>query len=176
MADIIIKTDSDIYKMLVGMAAPFETAEALLNRIVDSYKATPDPAKPSKEKRKITLEMVKVFYASAKEVYDGRIDMDEALDQLENISGRGSAKIYLSVFASMRNGEGYKRTINMAATRYFLDQIFTDYQVDGLKNALDALNAHIEYFEGFIGEGKMKNMRRMRNVFVNKLPVVASDA
>ncbi len=166
MPDIIIRESSEIYKMLLQKAKPFETADELLNRLVDSYKATPPPnSKPTIEKSAITTEMVKEFYTKAKAVYEGRISLHEALDQLENISRRATANVYFHVFIAMREGKRYTRTINMSATKYFLNQIFTDYGSEGLKTALHALDSHMEYFEGFIGGGNMKNMRRMRNGF-----------
>ncbi len=77
--------------------------------------------------------------------------------------------MYVNIFKAMRQGESYTRTMNTRATRYFLEQIFEDYQADGLKLALKALNAHIEYFEGHIGEGKMKTTGGIRNEFSAKL-------
>ena len=178
MADIIIPESSNLYKKLGNLAKVFETPESVLDRIIDAYDAPmedkptntkPTNTKTAKSKQKITLEIVKEIYPLAKDVYEERIKLDDALDELEKIMYRGSALMYVNIFKAMRRGESYTRTMNTYATRYFLEQILKDYQQEGLELALNALNAHIEYFEGFIGNGKLKRVREIRDEFTAKL-------
>ena len=176
MADIIISESSDLYKDLVELAEDFETSESVLRRLIDAYKKNPMPiqdnpadAKSAESKKRITLEVVKEIYPLAKGVFEEGKDLDDALNHLETKLHRGSALMYLNTFKAMREGERYTRTINTTATRYFLEQILEDYQEEGLKLALKALNAHIEYFEGFIGTGKMKTIGQIRDEFTAKI-------
>ncbi len=169
MTDIIIPESSRLYKKLANLAKVFESPESVLERVIDAYDAPmedkPTNTKPVKPKQKITLEVVKEIYPKAKDVYEGRIELDEALDYLEKIMYRGSALMYVNIFKAMRQGESYTRTMNTDATRHFLEQIRKDYQEEGLELALQALNAHIEYFEKFIGAGKMKTTGKIRDEF-----------
>ncbi len=169
MTDIIIPESSKLYKKLAKLAKTFETPESVLERVIDAYDA-PMEDKPTntKPKQKITLEVVKEIYPKAKDVYDGRIKLNDALDELEEKIHRGSAFMYINAFKAMRQGKSYTRNMNTAATRYFLEQILKDYKKEGLELALNALNAHIEYFESF-GYGKMKSIREIRNEFSAKL-------
>ncbi len=176
MADIIIFESSDLYKDLVELAENFETSESVLRRVIDAYKENPIPiqdkstdAKDIAPKKKITLDVVKEIYPQAKNVYEGRIELYEALNELEKKLHRSSALMYINVFKAMRRGESYTRTMNTTATRYFLRKILEDYQEEGLELALKALNTNIIYFEGFIGEGKMKTVREIRDEFTDKL-------
>ncbi len=170
MTDIIIPESSNLYKKLANLAKVFESPESVLERVIDAYDA-PMEDKPTntKPKQKITLDVIKEIYPLAKNVYEKHIKLDDALDQLEKTMYRGSALMYVNVFKAMREGESYTRTMNTTATCYFLEQIRKDYQEEGLKLALKALNAHIEYFEGFIGTGKMKTIRQIRDEFTAKL-------
>ncbi len=170
MTDIIIPESSRLYKKLANLAKVFESPESVLERVIDAYDA-PMEDKPTntKPKQKITLDVIKEIYPLAKNVYEGDIKLDDALNELEKTMYRGSALMYVNIFKAMREGESYTRTMNTTATRYFLEQIFENYQEEGLKLALNALNAHIKYFEGHIGEGKMKTTRKIRNEFSAKL-------
>ena len=173
MADIIIFESSDLYKDLVELAEDFETSESVLRRVIDAYKENPvsisTDAKDIAPKKKITLDVVKEIYPKAKDVYEGRIDLNDALDYLEKKLHRNSALMYINTFKAMRQGESYTRTMNTTATRYFLEQILKDYKKEGLRLALDSLNANIDYFEQFIGEGKMKTVRKIRDKFTAEL-------
>ncbi len=173
MADIIIPESSRLYKKLAKIAKIFESPESVLERVIDAYDAPMQNkitnANPAKPKKKITLEVVKEIYPLAKDVYEGRIELDDALDCLEEKLYRGSASMYINTFKLMRKGESYTRTMNTAGTRYFLEKILDDYQEEGLELALKALNAHIEYFESFSGNGKMKTIRKIRDEFTAKL-------
>jgi 5-methylcytosine-specific restriction protein A len=71
------------------------------------------------------------------------------VDELVRDTGmnRGSAKYYLDAYWAMRKGALFKRTINLIAIRYYLEQIFRDFGDIALKNAIDSVMAHIEYYK-----------------------------
>ena len=122
-----------------------------------------------KPKKKITSDVVKEIYLRAKDVYEGRIELNDALNELEDKMNKGSAWMYINTFKAMRQGESYTGTINTTATEYFLKQIFKDYREEGLELALKALNANIKYFEGLSGNGKLKTVREIRDEFADML-------
>lgn len=109
---------------------------------------------------KITKEMTHSAYTTAKEVYAGRMAHSRALDYLKNDCGmnRGSANDYIQGFKKMMEGEKYTRTFNTDATDYYLTNIFKDYGLGALRNALQAATAHVEYYEG-LGRGNLNSIR-----------------
>ncbi len=176
MHDIIIPESSELYRKLEDLAKFSETPESVIRRLIDAYKNNPvsiqDKSTYTKDtvpKKKITIEVIKEIYPRAKGVYEGDIDLDDALDYLGEKLHRGSALMYINTFKAMRQGDSYKRTINTTATRYFLEQIHNDYQDEGLELALQALNYNIDYFEKFIGAGNMKTTGKIRDKFTAKL-------
>ncbi len=176
MHDIIIPESSELYKRLEDLAKFSETPESVIRRLIDAYKNNPvsiqDKSTYTKDivpKKKITLEVIKEIYPRAKAVHEKRMDLDKALNELEDKLHRGSALMYINTFKAMRQGDPYKRTINTTATQYFLQQIYDDYKAEGLKLALQALNYNIDYFEKFIGAGNMKTTGEIRDKFTAEL-------
>lgn len=111
---------------------------------------------------KISNEMIKYSYAFAKDVYNGKISIQYAVNELSTIysMNKGTAKDYINDYISMRKGCAYKRTIKEAATEYFLNRIYRDYGELGLKNALTSVLGHLEYYES-LGKGKLNGIRRI---------------
>ena len=108
----------------------------------------------------ITLAMSMEAYAKAKGVFDGKIEREEALDALTQQYGmnRNSAVDYISNFKYMMEGKKYTRTINTDATDYYLHHIFSDYGHARLRDALKAVDKHIEYY-GSLGRGNLQSIR-----------------
>ncbi|MFF2094146.1 hypothetical protein [Paenibacillus sp. NPDC058174] len=96
----------------------------------------------------INAEMVTVSYDYAKKIYKGQIDQDKALNYITTSSDmdRGSALTYVYVFKHMMEGSEYRRTMNTAATRYYLSMIFLDFGENQLINAISAVRQHVEYY------------------------------
>jgi 5-methylcytosine-specific restriction protein A len=111
---------------------------------------------------KITTKMTQVAYEFSKNVYQGLVERDKALNELENTYGmnRGSASDYIQGFRSMMAGEGYKRTFNTEATDYFLDNIRNDFGFIALKTALDSVEKHIEYYTN-LDKGNLNSVRKV---------------
>jgi len=109
---------------------------------------------------KIKTEMIRSAYASAKDVYEGRTELNEALNYLEGECGmnRGSANDYIQGFKKMIIGEKYTRTFNTEATEYYFTNIRQDYGLDVLRNALGAATAHVTYYED-LGHGNLNSIR-----------------
>ena len=64
----------------------------------------------------------------------------------------------------MRNGRVYKRTMNKAATEYFLDRIFQEDGKPALEKALASVLEHVRYYEPF-GNGKLDGIRRIHEKY-----------
>ncbi len=120
----------------------------------------------------ITSKMTQVAYEFSKNVYQGIIERDTALNELETTYGmnRGSASDYIQGFKSMMSGEEYKRTFNTEATDYFLDNIRIDFGFIGLKNALVSVEKHIVYYTN-LDKGNLNSVRKVfekhKNLFEN---------
>lgn len=88
------------------------------------------------------------MYALAKDVAQGKRTELQAASRLQEKFGMNfsSAWGYLRKRKQMLNGERYTRTMNIAATRYFLENIYKDEGVMGLKQAVSSVRKHAEYY------------------------------
>lgn len=98
---------------------------------------------------KITNEMVHCSYETAKKVESGLLSRMDGRIKIANESGMdvGSAGDYITAFLAMRNGECYKRTINLYATEYYLEQIGLDFGRDAQRKAAKAVAEHVQYYK-----------------------------
>jgi 5-methylcytosine-specific restriction protein A len=129
---------------------------------------------------KISTEMTEAAYTVSKDVYHGRMSKNDALDRLENDFGmnRGSASDFIVNFKKMMDGEKYTRTNNSEQTEYFFTQIFNDYGPDRLRNALQAANEHVDYYEN-LGRGNLNSIRniisRHEGILKSQSPTIYPD-
>ena len=101
---------------------------------------------------KISTEMTHAAYEEARKIYEGNKQLNEALDYLQKNyrMNPGSAKDYIHNFKKMMNGELYTRTNNLETTKYYLENIYKHYGVEKLRNAVDSLKSHIDYYENLV--------------------------
>jgi len=100
----------------------------------------------------ITLDKIKILYEVAKKVYLKQITQKEALTELQHQNiNRNSANDYLYCYASLVEGRSFNRTMNITATKYFLEKILEDNGIKLLLNALQSLSLHIDYYENISG-------------------------
>lgn len=85
----------------------------------------------------ITDEMIKYVYEFSKDVYNGKISINNAAKKLS---------------------EEY--SMNEAATKYFLDSIYQEDGQSELKKALISVFGHLDYYES-LGHGKLNGIRRI---------------
>ncbi len=97
---------------------------------------------------KIGISEVKAAYSLATQVARGKLTDLEAATELHNNHGMNfsSAWAYVRKRREMLAGERYTRTMNIAATRYFLEQILADEGQNGLTNALASVRRHAAYY------------------------------
>ena len=95
-----------------------------------------------------TDDMMKACYAYGKKAYlNPSRDIGEAADAVAKETGmnRSSALMYIYAAKSMLMGEIYKRAVSTKGARIFLENILSDYGVNGLEKALHSTREHIKY-------------------------------
>jgi len=96
----------------------------------------------------ITTEDHQKCYRLGADVFEGKISFDAAVAQAEHDGmNSASASDYIRNVRYMLEGFPYKRTINAAATEYYLDRIAESFGPEVLAKAVQALNGHIDYYE-----------------------------
>ena len=97
---------------------------------------------------RIGSKEIDAVYALTKDVAQGKRTELQAASRLQEKFGMNfsSAWGYLRKRKQMLNGERYTRTMNIAATRYFLENIYKDEGVMGLKQAVSSVRKLAEYY------------------------------
>ena len=113
-------------------------------------------------KKKINDVMIKASYDYAKRVYRNEIEFSKALDLISTTTqmDRGSALAYVTSFRAMMDGQEYHRTMNTAATQYYLENILKDYGLNQLVTALVAVDLHTKYYSN-LKHGSLRSIERL---------------
>jgi 5-methylcytosine-specific restriction enzyme A len=74
----------------------------------------------------------------------------------------GSAQAFITIFLAMMNGDEYKRAFNNETNKFLLDSIRRDFGEDYYKNALDAVQKHINYYST-LGKGNLTGLQTIVN-------------
>ncbi len=102
-------------------------------------------------KKQIAIDEIEKIYPLAKNVYEGKKELNDAVETLKTEAGMNptSAKIYIGFFLKLKKGELHrnKMTANREAVRYFLEKIHANDGKGDLETALDSLQQHIKYRE-----------------------------
>lgn len=104
------------------------------------------------QRQKMTKEMIDTCYECGKAVFsENAIEFNQEIDKLSRETGvnRNSAIMYVYAVKNMLNGEIYKRAISIQATEKYLTYILKDFGKNGLRKAVQAVKAHIEYRKNF---------------------------
>ena len=119
---------------------------------------------------KITTEMTHGAYSAAKKAYEKVWTKTKAINHLENHYGmsRGSASDYVNNLKLMMEGARYTRTNNIETTKYYLKKISEDYGNESLRNALTAIQKHIEYYES-LNHGKLPGIKSILDTYTSLL-------
>ncbi|WP_239686100.1 HNH endonuclease [Photobacterium swingsii] len=98
---------------------------------------------------KITEEQVAFAYMTSKDVFLGILKKADGIAILSCTYGlnKTSAGDFINCFKYMLEGRLFQRAMSHSAMDYFLCNIAKDFPSSYLKNALDALIKHIEYWE-----------------------------
>lgn len=110
--------------------------------------------------KEITRNHIEKAYEVAKEYKKGNLKLRQASEILINVGmSQSSARGYIYSYLYMIEGKGLTRTINAIATEYFLEKIWEDNGVIGLKKALSSLSQHFEYYKEVSGNAKASHQK-----------------
>ena len=117
---------------------------------------------------RIDLPKIKLFYEYAVKFYNNEITLKQAKAELqENGLNPNSANYYLYIYPSLIRGKIFKGTINAEATKYYLDKIFETKGLQYLRNALQALSLHIDYYQD-ISHANVVSQKKILNQYLDK--------
>lgn len=99
-------------------------------------------------KHKITHAQYKAAYKLGIEKHKGNIGITEAIRQLQDLGvNRSSAADMVYDTTHLLSGRSYARMLSAPATDDYLTWILRDFKIQGLRNAVSALEQHIAYYE-----------------------------
>lgn len=111
---------------------------------------------------KISKEMIEECFSYGIQLYENKTTLSEAKMAIQSQTGMdpGSITAYLHVLQSMLEGIVYKRTINFAATTYYLENIKRLFGEVAFRRALTAINGHAEYY-ATLGNGHQRALEKL---------------
>lgn len=114
---------------------------------------------------KISNQMVEESFRIGKQIFEKKISRLEGISILEEFGMKeSSAHDYIYFYSNLIQGKLFTRTTNVYACEYFLQKIFSDNGLFGLKNALLSLSQHFDYYEDLTGR-PIKSRRDIYNKF-----------
>ena len=163
----VIRISDTLYARLGKIALGFDTPANVIEKLLNEHEGVvPVETEIVRSTKKITQDVIERTYSLAKDVYAQTMSIADAqailVDDLKMHDG--SARDYINNFQKMMAGECYQRTMNGAATEYYLKNIHSDFERKYLKKALSAVEQHIEYYEQF-SNGKLQNIRKIHERF-----------
>ncbi len=111
---------------------------------------------------------IELLYNTAERFHRREITLKEATEILEkeNIN-KNSAVDYLYNYSNLINGKVFTRTMNIPATKYYLEKILKTKGEEILHKSLQSLSLHIDYYESVSGSS-VKKKKEILNEFLAK--------
>lgn len=102
-------------------------------------------------------------YDAGKDWIGGKVTERQAVDRLVEQCGmnRASASDYVRNLRQMLRGEAFHRTLNIPATDFYLRRINTDFGEEAYRNALQSIEAHLDYYECLSTGHKQPGLRKL---------------
>jgi 5-methylcytosine-specific restriction protein A len=121
-------------------------------------------------RQKLENEHASIAFKIANDVYNKKMTHTEGKNFLvSNFNfNANTAGDLINDFRYLMQAESYERTLNAFYTDYFLKNIHHIYSSEGLRNALVALEKHINYYEGHY-KTIMHKLRAVLTTFKSKL-------
>lgn len=121
----------------------------------------------------ITQAMIEKAYHLAKDVNRLKKSESVAVSELQNIGmNPASAQMYIENFSHMMAGKCFKRTMNQASFRYYLQNICEEFGDATLRKALKATFEHFQYYESH-GRGRLAGVESIAKEFSRRLQLQA---
>ncbi len=90
----------------------------------------------------------------------------EIINNLQLMSDN-SASIYFSIFHNLMNGVPHKRAMNKFSTKYFLEEIYSDFGRQQFLLAIQSTEGHVTYYNS-LGKGKRNSISNLLIEIKNK--------
>lgn len=115
---------------------------------------------------RVSDDQVRAACATAAEVYEGRLRRADGIRRLVEEHGvnEASAGDFINDYRYLAEGRIFHRAMSASAMHHFIAEIERKLGAAGLANAVKALRAHIDYYEGQSGT-RMHGMRRVAEEF-----------
>lgn len=98
--------------------------------------------------KKITQDQIHQAFEVGKKIFLNQMSLKEGTESLTGLGMKKSSGLdYIYAYSNLIQGKLFTRTINSYGTEYYLQRIYTENGVSGLKSALLSLYQHIEYYE-----------------------------
>lgn len=119
---------------------------------------------------------IHAVYELGRQVESNKLGISAAANILFEKHGMklSSAKSYLDTLQRIFAGREYQRTVNLKATRYFLQRIRDDFGVAGLQRAVSACKQHLRYY-AMKGSSELPTLRALVAEFDKTLDVAAQE-
>jgi len=119
---------------------------------------------------RITEEMSRESYLVARDVYRGKVTKSDGIAVLVDRFGMNerSASDHISNLHQMLGGTEYHRTLNVFTTTFFLRNIKDDFGDVSLRNAVSALEKHLDYYDS-LNRGHQVQLRKLAAVYQEEL-------
>lgn len=106
---------------------------------------------------KIDLQEIELLFEYGKKVYKEEIKISTAIKKLAQKGiNKNSASDYIYNYSNLVEGRLFTRTMNVKSTKYYLDKIYETLGTEPLKNALQSLSLHIDYYESITSHNVVK--------------------
>lgn len=114
------------------------------------------------------MEMSRGAYEIAKKIFYGHMTRNEGKNEINRVTGmsEGSAQTFITIFLAMMDGEEYKRAFNNSTNKFLLESIRQDFGEDNFKNALNAVQKHIDYYST-LNKGNLTGLQNIVNQMRN---------
>ncbi|MBK9625050.1 MAG: HNH endonuclease [Rhodocyclaceae bacterium] len=124
---------------------------------------------------RIDMPQIEASYEIAKLVFDSKVSRRTDVKQLHELHemNLSSARDFIEIYRCMRNGALFQRTMNAAATDYYLKQIENQSGVDALSGALISVRSHIEYYES-LRKTKLRALRVVAERFEKRATLLSA--
>jgi 5-methylcytosine-specific restriction protein A len=120
---------------------------------------------------KINFIEIEILYEYALKFYKNEITISSAVKAVDKFGINKNTSIdYLYNLSHLLNGRIFTRTMNVLSTKYYLEKIHEDFGSKTLKNALQALSLHIDYYEEITG-GNVIKLKGILNEYLDKYQI-----
>lgn len=125
---------------------------------------------------RITPEQYEPAFEFALKVESGQTSRSAAIAMLSGHTGlkSSSSAFYLNALLAMFEGTVYKKTISLAATRYYLECVKNDMPPKALERALVSVELHLDYY-AVQGKGEQVSIRTLVDSYRANLALTVTE-